>query len=392
MPPLTIRTLREDDLPQLFASRQAAYNDASDFSEPRTRQRHLERLAFTRGAFVGDTLVSVAAMFPFKVHFAGTLVSAGGLASVQTPPEHRRKGYVASLLQDGLERLRDEGVGWCLEHPFDPRFYARYGWQTVAAGVTLSVPPEAFLTRAADVAAKRVDPVDDKTLASLHAIYQAFAARYQFPLSRDDASKRGWPQVLRHPWTAREMLVYRLDDAYAVLELESDRVTVRDYAYRTPAARRQLFAFLGLFAGQVERVTLTVPLGDPALLEHPREIAAGREHTLLQARIVTLHAALAPICSEREDVLTLRLSDLFCPWNDGTFALELSPEGCRVSPSTRAPEVSLDIRTLTALVSGSLSARAAYHSGRLEGREQDAFRLDALSQGRVPYFSVGDYF
>ena len=246
--PKTVRALVEDDLEQLFAVRQVAFFEPADLSDPETQERYKSRLPYTRGYFDEDTLTSAYTLFPFEMFVAGQCVKMGGLAGVASAPESRRRGHIAKLLKDALEQLRVAGVGWCLEYPFDPRFYARYGWQSVPSGALVKVPSDRlFRGRAPD--ATRLNPNDAE---QLKPIYRRWAQGHTFTLSRDDEARPDWARLLA------DRLMYKLEDAYCILELRENETTehtelhVHDYAFSSPAGRRDLFTFLGSFHGQAD--------------------------------------------------------------------------------------------------------------------------------------------
>ncbi len=387
-----IRPLTEDDLPQLFAIRQVAYLDTNDYSTPEARQRHMDRLPYTWGHFEGDTLTSAAVVYPFEMYLAGKLVPMGGLASVLSAPEHRRRGYVEALLKDALTRLHTQGVGWCLEYPFDPRYYARYGWQSVPSGSVVACPSEKlFGGRAPD--AKRLTKDE---LGRLEPTYARWAAGYNFTRKRGERVHGSWPTILARPWETRERFVYELDGAYCVLSLAYDdaadvmTLTVEDYAYSSPAGRDRLWRFVGSFHGQADAVRLHLPGDEPLLFGLQGYVAANR--SIFQARVVDVTRTLGGLPSEDAISFTLGVRDDFCAWNDGMFGLELSPNGTRAEKTEGSADVSLDIRALALLLSGSVNARTAQRTGLAEGDLRYIEALVSLAGGRTSYMALADYF
>jgi predicted acetyltransferase len=70
-------------------------------------------------------------------------VKIGGVAGVQTPPEHRRKGYSGLALQETKRTIFNEmgaqlGLLLC-EQELVP-FYTRHGWQSVDCRVQFDQP------------------------------------------------------------------------------------------------------------------------------------------------------------------------------------------------------------------------------------------------------------
>ena len=380
-----IRQLAAGDLKQLFALRQLSFLDHSDFSNLDVRARHAARLAYTSGHFLGDKLTSAAVCYPFEMFLAGGRVRVGGLASVLSAPETRRRGFVRALLGDILEKLHEDGVGWCLEYPFDPHFYARYGFATVSTGSEVTFPAVKLFSGPAPDAERFYGDATE----TLEPIYDAWAQSYSFTLSRDSIARPTWNRIL-----TGERFCYLLEDAYAVLELEQtpkgQMLIVHDYAFATPAGRARLFQFLGAFYGQVELISMHLPADEP--LAFDLQTHHTNELPILQARIVDVRAALEPLASPVVKTLTLRVDDPFCSWNDGVFEVTLGPSESSVTPSRQAPTLGVSISTLTQLVSGALSAAAAQRVGLLDGDVSIAKALASLGGKCVPFMPSSDYF
>lgn len=380
-----IRKLQKDDLDALLALRQLSFLDRSDVTDEAVRARHRARLPFSYGHFLEDKLTSAAVCFPFEMFLAGQRVRAGGLASVLSAPETRRRGFVRDLLGYILAALREDGVGWALEYPFDPAFYARYGFATVPTGCEVLAPAAQLFRGAAPDAVRVVgDPA-----AKFEPIYDRWARTYALTLSRRDQGRPTWSRIV-----SGARFAYLLEDAYAVLELEESAgqqtLVVHDYAFSTPGGREGLWRFVGSFYGQVERISLHLPPDEPLAfdLQHHHT----NQLPLLQARIVDLGAALRPLRSPAEHRFTLGVRDAFCSPNDGAFEIALGPTGSAVTPSARAPELSLSIGTLTQLLTGALGAEAAERAGLLEGDLAAARALTAPGAGRTTFMPSSDYF
>jgi predicted acetyltransferase len=382
---VSVRALQEGDLDQLFAIRQLSFLDRSNFGDEAVRARHAARLPYTFGHFSAGKLTSAAVCFPFEMFLAGRRVRAGGLAGVLSAPEMRRRGFVRALLADILGRLREDGVGWALEYPFDPRFYARYGFASVPNGYEVAAPAEKLFAGAAPDAERVSEDAADR----LETIYDAWAQHYSLTLARDTRARPTWSRILEEG-----RFCYLLPDAYAILELRernaTQTLTVHDYAFASPAGREALWRFIGAFHGQADLIRLHLPADEPLAFDMQRHHS--NRVPLLQARITDLGAALGPLVSPSEASFTLRVRDSFCGWNDGTFRVALGPTGSTVTPSQGTPELSLSIGTLTQLVTGALSAAAALRVGLAEGDAGVAHALTALSAERTTFMPSSDYF
>ena len=172
---------------------------------------------------------------------AGRRVRVGGLASVLSAPETRRRGFVRALLRGILEKLHGDGVGWALEYPFDPRFYARYGFASVPTGSEVTFPTETLFSGPAPDA-ERFYRRRQKKFSSPSTIAWA-RELFIDAFTRDNKVRPTWSRIL-----ATDRFCYVLPDAYAVMELEQTGKTqtliVHDYAFASPTGREQLFRFL----------------------------------------------------------------------------------------------------------------------------------------------------
>jgi len=382
----TIRVLDEADLDALDTSLSLAFGEVSAGAEERVAQHIRARLPNTLGSFEHGRLASSARMYPFEMYVGGSRQRVGGLASVATVPWARRRGHVAGLLKAWFERLHDAGVGWCTEYPFEPGFYARYGFQSVPDGRVLEVSPAVFDAGPAPDA----DRLSGADLVALEPIHAAFASRYSFALTRDDGARDGWWRVA-HPWTGGERHVYLLQDAYLVFSRfddPADGLRVTDVAWSTPAGRQHLGRFLRAFDGQFERVRVHLPPGDAVLLDHEARHSVATP--LLQVRVVDVATALAPLAAATPSRWRIAFEDGDCPWNDGVFDVRLTPDGCRMTPTRGSADARLDVRALCALVTGAAPASAVLADGRAEGEPQALRALAELMRGQPTFQAAVD--
>lgn len=383
-----LRLLREDDLPGLLEDLSIAFGEVPPAAEGPIVGEIRSHLPVTLGSFEEGRLASSATMLPFEMYLGGVRQRVGGLASVQTAPWARRRGHVAGLLRAWFERLRHDAVGWCAEYPFDPRFYARYGFQSIPNGRSLEVPPSYFAAGPTPDAER----LHGNDLEPLKPVHDAFARRYSFALTRDDGARDSWRRVL-HSWTGEERHGFVLEDAYLVFARFQDgtsNLRVSDLAWATPAGRGRLGRFLRAFEGQVERVHVHLPPGDALLLDASARHAV--RTPLLQVRLVDVAAALAPLAAPRSSHWRLRLEDEECPWNRGVHAVTLGPEGCSVEPDNGPADASLHVRALAALLTGAAGPETLLADGRAEGEPKALHAVAALMRGQPPFQAAIDGF
>lgn len=262
------RPLTEDDIDQVLRLRAIAFGQFGD------REGYLAsvtwRLPYSLGAFSGGRLRSMSIMIPFEAYVAGRRVTVGGLSGVATAPEARRLGLVAKGLRRWFEDLRERGVGWSTEHPFDPTFYARLGYQTVPNGHTLELPLPRLKAAARGATWEGglvAEPAGPEAAPALARVFAPWARRFSFALTREDGLKPYWDWTFRRPYGDVTHVAYVADDAYAVLTVKDEDgrpegrtvLVVRDLAYSSPAGRRRVLALLASFEGQADAVRLHLP-------------------------------------------------------------------------------------------------------------------------------------
>lgn len=398
MPETLFRQLTPDDMDQLLDLRSVAYQPIDD--RPGHAEAFAWRLPHGLGAFYGGRLRSVTFMYRFGAYLGGREVKIGSLSSVATAPEARRRGLVAAGLRRWYAALREEGVAWSAEHPFEPTFYAKLGYQTVQNGHTLELPLHQLRTSAGERGAARpvdAEPVGPGSIDRLKPIHTAFARRFSFDLSRAEGVKDHWRQIFRRPWEDVDQFGYLLEDAYAILTTEDEpdadersKLRVRDYAYSSPAGRRRLFDLLASFEGQVELVRIHLPPGDPVALD--RAAYGTAKAPELQLRIVDLEAALAGQSWPEPASLTLRVEDPDCPWNDGVFELELAAHGATVQRSNAEPDAALSVRALVSLVTGAATPGSLVSDGLAEGSAAALNPLSRALSGHPVFKPHADHF
>lgn len=385
---LAIGPVGEEHLDELADVLTIAFGPVPSGDVPALRERLIRRLPELVGRYQGGRLASVAAMRPLRAWIGGVQHPVGGLANVATFPWARRRGHVVALLRHWLERLHEDGVGWCAEHPFDPRFYARYGFQSLPNGQVVEVPPALFGTGAPSDA----EALAPDRLEALRPIHAAFARRYGLALTREGGSGDAWHNLVRPHWGPPRH-VYLLEDAYLVFRLADDATAMlyaHDYAFATPAGRQRLWELLASFRGQTQRVRIHLPPGDRMLADtQPRH---GVRSPLVQLRVVDLAAALAPLRSPRPSRWTLAVRDEVCRWNDGTFEVAVTPDGCSVTPGSGTPAASLDVQTLAALLGQASTPEIVLADGRASGDVEALRALSDLTRGQPTFHAEADDF
>jgi len=126
--------------------------------------------------------VSQATLLSFYIRFGQTAIRAEGYQGVQTPPQHRRQGYVRHVMSESLRRIRqrvDVAFLFGIE-----QLYAKFGFVTCLPAEHLVVP----VRRVEQAEALRADSVramQPSDLTELLKLYNVQHASRPWTLRRD---------------------------------------------------------------------------------------------------------------------------------------------------------------------------------------------------------------
>ncbi len=401
---MTVRPLEPADEGALVNLKRDGFGYPSSIPRSTFEADFKRSLPWLRGIEENGRLVATAKWLPFRGYVAGRKQTFAALAAVTTAPEARRRGHVRTLLEHGLREQHEQGVAWSSEHPFDPRFYARYGYHAFDAGVLLDMPIEWLPGRAQDVTFER--QADGAT--GFRALHEPFAAQHSFSLLREDpwrdAGDMGsdrWKNILEPdgPTAAVPTAYVTASGGYAVVALdvtahepERQSLRVHDLAWRSATARADVLAILKAWQGQVGRVRFELPASDP--LAQQTRARFGVQRAVAQARIVDVSSALNGLprtAITPEGHYTVAIHDALAPWNDGTWTLDTTGDTVVLARSNTAPAAQLSVRALAALLSGTPPV-ALTRSGDAEGDLTALAAIASLHADHPPFLPSADGF
>jgi predicted acetyltransferase len=352
------------------------------------------------GAYDGDRLVGTAGIFSMQVTVPGGELPMGGVTMVGVHPTHRRRGVLREMMRQQLEtmhRRREPLAGlWASEGAIYQRF--GYGMATLGARFQVDRGRTAFREQREAVGSLRLLDAD----AAAGVFPQVFAAIRPQRGGVFERSEAWWrseffydPEHQRNGGSTAAYVLHETDGAptgYARYRLfpEWDErgpkytLEVHEAAATTPAANRELWRYLFDvdLVGTIRARNLQVDHPLPLLVAEPRRLGWGIGDALW-LRIVDLVAALEGRSWAADDGLVLEVTDETCAWNRGRWRLVAEGGSARVTATTDAADLALDIRDLGAIYLGGIGVPALVQAGRVtEISDGAADRLDAML--RVP--------
>ena len=361
-----------------------------------------------------SSLVVCGALVDFRMRVRGEGRRVGGVSAVASPPEHRRRGYVATLLDGMHAELRDRDVAIAALWPFSHPFYARFGYGRANDYAVHELPPAALDAPAAtptdEGTLRRLTPGDVDALSAVHEASAVEPLAVQrspdwwrlriFQSWSDDRYVYGWADDAGE---LRSYLAYRVEEGEGA---DGGRRLVVDYwGAADEEAYRGLLAFLHNHDSQVSTVRFVAP--DASLLDRLSDPAEA-ETTVKpgpMVRVVDVTAALAGLSTPADSgEVALRVRDERHAWNDGTFVVgvEDGHTTCRRvdagadtaagGDSPAGEVVSVDVGALSRLVVGARSATDLAGLGVVEGSDDAVARLDALLPRETPGPYLREFF
>jgi predicted acetyltransferase len=387
-----IRRFTMDDFDQGAALSEFAFQYELNDREREERRSRFKPEEYW-GYFVDGRLAAKLAILDLETWIQGRRMRMGGIASVSTWPEYRRKGLVAQLLAHALRVMKEQGQVFSALNPFSFAFYRKYGWELFVERLECEIP-QAMLPNLPPYAGRfeRVQP--ERELKLLQRLYEAYAVRYSGTMPRSEA---WWKERVLRP-AGGTAAVYRDEAgeprAYVLYRVKERTLKVFEMVFLDERARMAVWKFLANHDSMLDKVTLTAPSGDKLafLFENPR--FPRQQKAFYMGRIVDVKAFLEQypfLGTGRRERFVLQIGDAHAPWNHGVFELAVGPDG-RAAVSAPAPEaadrtpaLSCSIQTLTVLLAGYQQAADLHAFGRLAGAAEEAQRLQALLPARPTF-------
>lgn len=347
-------------------------------------------------AFEGDRLVGTAGAHSFELVVPGASVRAAGVTIVGVHPTHRRRGILRRMMRMQLDdvRARNEPVAilWASEGSIYQRF--GYGLASQKASIQLDRDRSAFRAplqpsghlRLVDIeeAGRLIPPVHDAVLPDRPGFFVRDTAYWEHDFFTD-------PEHWRHGASAAFHVVHETDgivDGYARYRIKDEwdgagpksKLMVNEVLGATPAAELQVWGYLlGVdLVGQVEAWNLAVD--NPLVLNiaEPRRLRM-TVGDALWLRVVDVPAALTARRYRSDGGLVVELTDEFCDWNAGRWALSVTGGAAAVEPTRSPTHIACDVTDLGAAYLGAFSFAQLAAAGRVsEVADGGVARADAL--------------
>jgi predicted acetyltransferase len=361
----------------------------------------------TLAAFEGDTIIGTSASHAFQMTVpGGASVPTAGIAWVTVRPTHRRLGINTGMMSQQLHNMHERGEPLAALWPSESAIYGRFGyemsvfmdrWTVERQYSALAYSPEehgrtAFLEPSE---ARKVFP----------DVYQRVVQDRPGMIGRndvlwDDEFTATGPEdeTPRGPISALFYVVYKVDDRIdGYVKYRIDHVQHKLIIFELMGVTDEAHAALWKFCLGVDLWESVEahnrPVDDPILwmLADPGRLH--REPQIpLWLRLVDVSAALSQRRYSREGKLVIEIRDSICPWNNGRFQLDGSPDGAQCRSTPAPADLSMSVADLAAGYLGATGYRPLQAASRIQEHRPGAVKqLDEMFATEIAPWCAQDF-
>ncbi|MCG5103303.1 GNAT family N-acetyltransferase [Oceanobacillus alkalisoli] len=385
--------LNQSHYDEIFSLSQFAFQYELTEEELHKKKEEAERYAIW-GMMDGERIAAKLHLIPLAVSINGIPFEMGGIASVATWPEYRRKGMVKELLLHALQTMKAQGQTISFLHPFSVPFYRQYGWEVAFAEKHYEIPMKNVKQNWNGKGyVRRVN----SDIPLLDSIYRKYIKNYNGALLRDE---KWWKQrVLKD----QHMIAVAYDEenqaeGYIIYQLKDRLFKVDEFVYNTTNALKVFMQFIANHDSMAEKVEMVVPEIDllPLLVHEPR--FKQKIMPYFMARIVDVEAFLKEYMSSISTAfgsLSIRVEDPFIEENTGIYTLHEADGKIdivyeSVMNNIKGPVISCTVQQLITMLLGYQRPEDLYQLELISGDTEAIELLEYIIPRKQTYFT--DFF
>ena len=383
-----IKQLNEKDYERIFELSQYAFQYELSTSELEKKKAEAKRHKIW-GWMEDGELAAKLHIIPLACYIDGEPFKMGGISSVATWPEYRRKGMVKELLQHALHDMKENGQQLSFLHPFSFPFYRQYGWEHAFTQQHYSIPVSKLKKDwGANGYVRRVS----ENPSLLHQLYTSYAASYNGMLTRDEA---WWKQRVLKDDTHIAVAYNPQHEAegYIIFIVKNNEFLVQEIVYNTLNGRKLLLQFIGNHDSMAENAEMIVPEDDQLalLVDEPRFEQQLKPYFM--ARIVDAASFLAAYPFQGNGSLAFQVEDTFFPENNGGYQLRVENGKTKVTHVRGVSGhqiVYCSIQILAGMLLGYRRPVDYFRLGKLQTDQETILQLERMVPEKKTFFA--DFF
>ncbi len=366
---LEMRTVTADEFVEWVRVEARAYGNRLN-NDPEILRPHFD-LDRSIAVFDKGNIVGGAHSHRLEMSVPGASAVTAGVANIAVQPTHRRQGVMTKMMNHQINDLHERGEPLAALFARESVIYRRFGY-----GIG-SLQEEWSIDRQYNAFARPIESRGRIVFVDPEDIPNKFPEVF----GRSTMDRPGVFQRAPHHWERDSQapehrqggqggLFYAAyedggrTDGYATYRITGTTLTVNELMAVTEEANTALWRFC--LDTDLMSCTEAVrrPVDDPLpwMLADPRRLQRSTRDGMW-VRVIDVSAALKLRRYMQSDRLVLEVRDELCPWNDGRFELEGSPEGATYRASNASPDLAIGVSDLASAYMGAVSFSTLAQAG-----------------------------
>ena len=392
---IRIRNIAEDEFQEWSRTeaRGFSFHATEDYIR---RSRSVAELDRSFGAFEGGQTVGATTTRTSGITIPGGMAGLGYIDDVSVLPTHRRLGILTRMMRAQLDQIHERGEPFAALTASESTIYERFGFGIASWSNEWSIDRHHTAMKLPPNAGGRVSYIDAETARSewpkLHrrisrtrmGMVRYNSAYWRLALWDSEEQRRGASEFF-HVAHVREGQI----DGLCSYRIREDEVLVAFLLGVGAEVEAELWRYCFGIDLMTTIKAFVRPVDDPLpwrLVDRRRLRQSSGDHMWL--RLIDVKAALEARRYESVGVITLKVSDNFCPWNDGVYTLEAGRDGAVYVSTDGTPDLYLSASDLAAVYLGGTSISTLVRAGRVNAEGKAALDLaDRMFRTqRAPWF------
>jgi predicted acetyltransferase len=395
---IEIRPITADEVEAWMGIMYAAFNE---FARPESLEleRKLIEPDRTFGALENGEFVGGSSTSTMRLSVPGGEVPMAGITGMGVAPTHRRRGVASALMRHQVDHIRGREPVAGL-YASEGGIYGRYGFGIASFGCRMEIERDRTAFVRMPYERGRVRLIDRQhAFTAIEPVYDRARATQPGMLERRGVWWEARFEDFEHDRDGASAFFFALHedadgaDAYAVYRFKHDwqkdvphgMVEVEELIATSPDALANMWRFV-FDLDLASRIKAGLrPIDDPllSLLAEPRRLQLTIGDALW-LRLIDVPAALAARRYASPGAIVFEVWDEFCPWNEGRYLLEGSPDGAECRATDGEPDLLLTSAELGAAFLGGNRFGHLARAGRVHEETPDALRRADVMFGWDP--------
>ncbi|TFH08023.1 MAG: GNAT family N-acetyltransferase [Candidatus Thorarchaeota archaeon] len=310
----------------------------------------------------------------------GKPIPFAGIWAVATDPVYRKQGLIRELFKETFPRMRKEGAVFSILDPFYRAFYEKFDYalgEKRAKHIFKKEDLRVGKTRK-DIRVREVTgPEDIPKIIEIEKSMSRFGSRFY-----------GFERVLNNSIKKGNFFIFENDkEALGTVKISFDhthpeyKLTVGNTRYKSNDVFPSIVELVSKFAVNSSQVTWFTDYEVP--VRHYFDSYSTTESHVLGSMMMRAidfekYCKSIAIPDSVSEWVTIKLEDIHCPWNTGTYTLIPNEGSLQVEKSEREPDINLNAFQLSQVISGVTPATILHGLNEIACSLDTAKKLEAI--------------